>query len=651
MNRGRSARIYLIFGMVCWMLGAPRAGVGDDWLPVSQEELKMTSEPLAPGAPAIFLFRKVDRDDATYHENDYARIKILTEEGRKYANVELAFDKKIGNIRGIKARTIRPDGSIENFDGKIYEQTIAKAKGLKFLAKTFTLPNVQVGSIIEYRYVSEWNEGWVYDSHWILSEELFTKRGSFSLKPNQHFAMRTTVPSGLPPGASPPKDDHGAIRLEAQNIPAFHIEDFMPPENELKFRVDFIYLSESNEEKEPDKFWKKEGQRRYNQLNEFTGKRKAMEEAISQIVAPGDSPETKLRKIYARVQQLRNLSAEPSKTEEEMKRNKLKSPNNVEEVWKNGYAYGRDIDWLFLALVRAAGLEAYPILVSDRSNYFFKPGAMNPYQLNDNLVLVKLNGKDLYFDPGTPYASYGLLPWPETAVAGLRLEKDGGGWIQTPAPESSDGRIVRKAVLKLNPDTGGLEGKLTVTYSGHEALEKRLEERIQDDAQRKKLLEDLVREYIPAGIEVELTNKPDWKSSASTLVAEYDLKVPGWVAGAGRRVLMPVGLFGNTEKHVFEHSGRVHPIYFEFPFEKTDDITIELPLGWKTSSLPPATDQNQKYIGYSNKVEEKSGTLHLTRTVRMGLLLVDQKNYPALRDYFQIVKTYDEQQIVLQPGS
>ena len=46
----------------------------------------MTSEPLAPGAPAIILYRQVDRDDngRTSHEDDYIRIKILTEEGRKY---------------------------------------------------------------------------------------------------------------------------------------------------------------------------------------------------------------------------------------------------------------------------------------------------------------------------------------------------------------------------------------------------------------------------------------------------------------------------------------------------------------------------------------------------------------------------------------
>jgi len=651
MKPGPSFRICVVLVAGLWVLAAPQAGIGDDWLPVSQEELKMTSEPNAPGAMAVCLYRQVDRDDENYREINYKRLKILTEEGRAYANVELRFDKNSESIRDIKARTIHPDGTIENFDGKIYEQTVRKAKGLKFLAKTFSLPNVQVGSIIEVRYTYSW-EGYYFPySEWILSEEIFTKRAKFSLKPLQQFAMRTVWPGGLPPGVSPPKQDHGAIRLEAENIPAYRIEDFMPPENEVRFPINFIYLTDGNEEKEQNKFWKREGQARFDRVSDFVNKRKAMEGAVAQTVSPGDSPEVKLQKIYARVQQLRNLSAETAKSEEEMKRQKLKKAANVEEVWKSGHADGASITWLFLAMVRAAGFEAYPLLVSDRNSYFFKPAAMNPHQLNDNVVLVKLNGRDLYLDPGTPFAPYGLLPWPETAVTGLRVDKDGGSWIQTPTPESSEARILRKAVLKVKPDTGGLEGKLTVTYTGMEALVKRLEERNEDDPHRRKYLEDQIREYVPAGIEVELTNKPDWTSSAPTLVAEYDLKVPGWVAGAGRRALIPVGLFSNTEKHVFEHADRVHLIYFQFPFEKTDDISIELPPGWKTSSLPPSQDQNQRYIGYSNKVEEKDGVLHLTRTVRLGLMLVDVKNYSALRNYFEIVRTGDEQQIVLQPGS
>ena len=123
----------------------------------------MTSEPLAPGAPAIILYRQVDRDDNIHTsriEDNYFRIKILTEEGRKYADVEIPFLKGNEDVVNVKARTIRPDGSIVNFDGKVFEKELVKGREgeMKYLAKTFTLPDVQVGSIIEYFYTIDLSE-------------------------------------------------------------------------------------------------------------------------------------------------------------------------------------------------------------------------------------------------------------------------------------------------------------------------------------------------------------------------------------------------------------------------------------------------------------------------------------------------------------
>jgi len=624
---------------------------GDDWQPISPEELKMSSLPEAPGAPAVILYRQVDRDDGrSAHEFNYVRIKILTEEGRKYANVEIPFFKETGTVLGIKARSIRADGSIAQFDGKVYEQTIVKAKGFKYLAKTFTLPDVQIGSIIEYHYMTDYNEAYVYDSNWVLSNELFTRHAKFSLKPNPDFALRWNWPEGLPAGTQPPKEDHGTIRMEAQNIPAFLVEDFMPPENEMKFRVDFIYSEETLLEKDPAKFWKTESKKQNDKVENFVNKKKAMEQAVAQIVAGGDSQDAKLRKIYAKVQQLRNLNYENEKSQQEQKREKQKEVTNVEDLLKRGYGNGTQITWLFMALARAAGFDASAVLVARRSDHFFKAIVMNARQLNDNVVLVKLDGKDLYFDPGTAFTPYDMLPWWETSVSGLRLGKDGGGWVETPLNDETQSKIERKTELKLDSE-GTLTGKLTVTYWGSDAQSLRIEERIEDETSRKKLLEDMVRETIPAAIEVDLVNKPDWSSSSPSLQTEYSLKVPGWVAGAGKRALLPVGLFSSPEKSIFEHSGRVHPVYFHYPYRKIDDITIELPLGWKVASLAKSVDRDVKAAAYTMKSEDNSGSLHLTRLLRSDLVMVPPNSYGALRAFFQVVRTGDEEQVVLQPGS
>jgi hypothetical protein len=232
----------------------------------------------------------------------------------------------------------------------------------------------------------------------------------------------------------------------------------------------------------------------------------------------------------------------------------------------------------------------------------------------------------------------------------LRLDKDGGSWIKTPLPESSVSRMEHKADLKLS-DAGDLEGKLTMTLTGLEAMVRRVEERNEDEAERKKYLEDHVKRHIPATVQVELTNSPNWSDPSVPLVAEFKLKISAWAAEAGRRILVPVGLFSETEKHLFVHAERVYPIYMEFPFQKIDDITVEIPSGWQVSSLPPVLKQDGHIITYGMKVDDEKGRLRLTRTLDVNFLILQTQYYSALRNFFQQVRTGDEQQIVLQSGT
>ncbi|MEA3138516.1 MAG: hypothetical protein QOK23_685 [Gammaproteobacteria bacterium] len=621
----------------------------EDWLPISTEELQMSSAPKAPSAPAIYLYRQVDRDDTAPSEATYERIKILTEEGRKYANVEIPYYKYTESVHGIQARTIHQDGSIVKFDGTIFDKSVVERSGLKLMAKTFTLPDVQVGSIIEYRYRLDLPPGVVFDSHWTLSQELFTQHAKYSLNPYRGFALRFSWPQGLPPNTAPPKEESRKICLETRDVPAFVTEAYMPPENELKYRVDFIYQSEDlRDNDKPEVFWRKYGKKQFHQIDKFLDQPRAMSEAVAQIVAPGDLPDAKLRKIYARVQRLRNLSFERARSQQEVDREKIKKADDVKDVWSHGYGDGEQITWLFLALVRAAGIEAYPVLVPTRDMHFFKLAIMNPRDLNTNVVLAVVDGKEHYFDPGARFTPFGMLPWAETGVPGLRPDPSGSAWVQIPLADVKDSRVERKGVLRLN-SSGTLEGKVTVTYTGQEALWRRLEERNEDETDRKQFLENQIKADVPSGIVVELTNQPDWEDSSVALVAEYDLNVPGWAAGAGQRTLLPVAFFGAQDKRVFQHAVRTHPIYFKFPYQQTDDVIVELTPNWKMANLPQSRKKDFAVFGYERTGEEENGSLHLKRQFTLNAMFVQTKYYDSVASFFEFVRAGDEDQAILVP--
>ena len=114
----------------------------------------MKDNPAQPGAKAMILYRSIERDDLMGTQKEYVRIKIFTDEGKEYGNVEVPpFDRefKIGNVQG---RTIHPDGSIVPFSGQVFEKVVERTRKTRFLTKSFSMPDVTTGSIIEYRYTA-----------------------------------------------------------------------------------------------------------------------------------------------------------------------------------------------------------------------------------------------------------------------------------------------------------------------------------------------------------------------------------------------------------------------------------------------------------------------------------------------------------------
>ncbi len=653
MLRTRALAFFFSLSFLLLAMGLPRAAPAknekDEWPPITPEELALKSDPANPGAPAIILNREEHTDDLEDFDTEYYRIKVLTDEGRKYGDIEIPFVKDVTKVEDLKARTVRPDGTGVGFTGQIFEKVVVKARGVKFLAKTLTLPEVQVGSIIEYKYKIRRPSYALYNSRWIVQRELTTRKAHFSLRP---YAGRPIAWSwfGLPAHKAPERRKDKTIHLELENIPAFPEEEYMPLGDVLKVRVMFYYVSEFYGEKEiktADDFWKQQGKWEYKAVEEFIGEHKAVKRVVAEIVNPADPPDAKLRKLYARAQQIRNLSFEREKTEKEEKREKLKDNENVEDVLKHGYAYGSQINYLFVALARAAGFEAAMVYVAGRHSGLFEPGTLSWRQLDANVVQVRLGSQEWYLDPATRYCPFSLLPWGETDTRGTRPEKEGGSFVNTPEPKSAEAVTERRTSLQLDGE-GTLEGKVQVSFIGQEALQRRLQSREADEAGRRKALEDEVREHLPAGSTVELTNQPNWEGPEEPLRAEFHIKTPNFGTSTGRRLLLPLAVFQANAKYPFQTTKRVHPIYFGYPFQTLDDITLEVPKGYEVESLPAPRSKEFPFCRYEISRRSEGGKLRLERRLVMDGYFFRVQGYSALRVFYDAVRAGDEEQVVLK---
>jgi uncharacterized protein DUF3857 len=653
----------------------------EDWLPITPQDLQYNKVPGNSNAPAVRLYYAHYIDDNTHSEFIYERIKILTEKGKApvdgYADARIRIfsdpDFEVECVMtDLKARTIHPDGSIVEFTGKPFEKLIVKGRGLKEAVKTFSFPDVTVGSIVEYKYRLTFRQPWfaVYlgiifsTEEWVAQSDLFTVKEHLTFKPytggvatsttqvslNNDWdgAQISSVSSNL--GKEKPKSKGNETELELANVPAFEPEDDMPPEDNYKPKVEFFY-ARRGAPTQIDKAWLDLGKTLYDRYDDFLAKDSGIKDAATKAIGSESEPGLKLRRLYERAQQVRNLTFEPPLLEEEMKKQKIQRPLGVGDVLSHGYGTSRDITLLFIAMARAAGFDASVVRASDRSRSFFNKDYTSEFQLSGMFAAVNLNGQEIYLEPGTKFCPYGTLPWKHTAIESLKLDKKGGTFIKTNPAGYDKSVIQRNGDVTISED-GTLKGDLVVEYKGYEAFERRLDTVLDDEAGKKKYLEDEVKEWLPKGSVAKQSMVQGWDATDDPLVARFNIEVPNYATGAGKRFLVPAYLFqAGTHKNGFKSSDRKYPVYFPYPFGESDVISMRIPAGFTIESVP---DQQQAGLGYAKYINmtQSDGTQLITqRKLLFNGIFADTSKYSELKTFFNKVQAGDEQQAVLHGGT
>lgn len=623
-------------------LTAIAALAGNDWLPITPEDLKAGAPPEAAGASAYILYHQADYDDQQSVATHYYRIKVLTEEGKKRADVQIAFYKDSEDINDIKARTIHPDGSIVDFGGKVYEKTVVKAGNVRMVAKSFTMSSVTPGSIIEYRYKEHWSIYRYYAPDWIVQEDMFLRKAHFTMTPSD-TATIAWIWADLPKGVQP-QEKHNVVSLDVENIPAFEHEEFTPPEREVKARVEFYYLiHQTFDTKKVDQFWKEYGKRRNEGSEEFIGHHGDVGALAISLVSPSDTIEQKLRKLYVRVQQLRNTSFEADRSDQELKREKRKDNQNASDVLKHGYGNRLELTMLFVAMARAVGIESRPVLIPERDERFFHESVPNVYQFNSMVAGVKLPNGTALLDPGTPYCPFGLLAWYKTGVRALELNKDGAIFVTTNLPLSRQAVRVRSADLTMD-DEGQLRGTLKVTYAGQSALNHRLEQLRTDQEGWKKDFVDQVKDWLPAGAKATLQSIDGATDSDHPLTVVFQVEMSGVMSSTGKRIFVPTTLF--QVDHPFSHAERKYPVYFSYPFQDIDEVKLHLPAIYAVDSMPAPHVESVPFATYSVERQVEGNVLNLRRSLVMEDFYFPPRQYNELRKFYQSVASDDDEQVV-----
>lgn len=614
------------------------------------EELHMTSDPKAPGAAAVYLYVEEKTDDAVHYHSYYVRIKVLTEKGKELATVHVPYEHGQFSVAAIHGRTIHADGTVVPLQAKPTDLMSFRAGGRQFNDMTFTLPAVEVGSILEYYLQLRYSEDSVSSPEWVVQQPYFVHKAHYFFNPvfnvgedvvDKHgqVAAGLMYSTRLPFGGHVAEDTRHRYTLDVVDVPPMPSGDYLPPLNNVRGSVVFFYTSAGS----GPQFWDQEGKYWQKNVEKFAAASGPVKKAATEMVAAGDTDEAKARKIYAAVMKIENTDFSGGSAGSKSKGNK-----DAAGVLKQQRGDSTDIALTYVALARAVGLRAWPMWVVNRDRAAFEPTNLSTEQLDDTIVVVQLGGKDVYLDPGEKMCGFGVLHWKHELTKGLRMSEKGVSIEETPAGPPKAAAIRRFAELTLDAQ-GTVTGKARMELGGQEALLWRQVALVETKDEVAKDFSEWLGERLPAGVKGELEGFDGLEDYEKDLVAH--IKFSGTLGSAtAKRLIVPAHLFEAREKQLFvDEQTRSVPVDLHYATMEEDEVTYHLPDGMKVSAAPQ--DDSREWagrIGFQVSVQQSAGAVTVKRRFVRTAAVIDAGLYGNLRYMYQRIATADQQPVVFE---
>lgn len=638
---------------------------------VSLAELQEKEHPKDPSAVAAILFKK---GNVTFEYDQNAgfftvtevktRIKIYKKEGYEWANQEVNYyaDSNINEKVSIS------DAVTYNMvDGKI-EKTKLKSDG-EFVEKInkywsrkkITMPNVKEGSVLEFRYtirsprygsLSDWSFQTSipvnYSEYNTYVPEYFTynsnQKGFFSPKviveKKTSSIMLTSKErtTGAATTFSTDKIDYIETHTKylSENLPAIKEEAFVN-------NID-NYTSRMSHELSMTKFpnatleyfstdWESVTKTiyEYSDFGPELNKTGYFEDDISKLIAGINTPIEQIATIFNFV-----------KTSVKWNDYTGYSCNDgVKTAYKNKTGNVAEINLMLTAMLRFAGLNANPVLVSTRSNGITHFPSRNAF----NYVIAAVETPEglILLDATEIYSVPNVLPLRDLNWFGRLIRKDG-----TSSQVDLMPKTLSKEAVNMNVDLkadGSADGKVRIQLTNHQALEFRKAVLVLD---KDNYVEKL--ETSNNNIEISDYSRENDLDLSKPIVEKYSFKDNKSVEIINDKIYISPMLFLGAKENPFKQEVREYPIDFGYPTEEKFNINIKIPEGYIVESMPKGvsltTGENIGLFKYIIANPEGSVQIVITNDINSAIVAADF--YEVLKDFYQQMIDKQNEKIVLK---
>lgn len=313
----------------------------------------------------------------------------------------------------------------------------------------------------------------------------------------------------------------------------------------------------------------------------------------------------------------------------------------VKKAYREGSGNVAEINLMLTAMLRYAGIDANPVLISTRSNGI----AVFPNRTAYNYVIsaVEVQNDVILLDATSKHAYPNVLPTRDLNWVGRMIRKDG-----TSASVDLMPKMISKDVLSIiatiNKD-GSIEGKLKEQYSDYHAFNFRVDH---SDLSNDTQLERIEKKY--KGLEIdgyEISNKLELDKA----VAEsYNFKHTNNIEIIGDKMYFTPLLFFALSENPFKQDVREYPVDFSFPSQERYIVNITIPEGYAVETLPKSVSipMSENTAGLKYMVANTDNKIQLSMTLDVNSAIVAAEYYDELKAFFAEVVKKQTEKIVLR---
>jgi len=589
-----------------------------------------------PDAAAVVLLDEGDMtvsqdgDIKISHYNHHRIMKILDSRGYQYANIAIPYGNN-STVKDIRARTILPGGEIEVLDQEnvydvtLYPNTVFYSDQR---AKIFTMPALQKGAVIEYRYRLEIGQSTLWNS-WQFQEDIPVLLSRFTLANPASWDIRyRTYNIDIEPAVkNAPRGFKEEYVWEARNLPALETEFGMPPRNAVRASLAFAPAGIES--------WEDVGDWYYDLAEPRMGSEGHIRDLAEGITSEVDTDEEKLRRLYNWVRdRVRYIAVEIGIGGYQ--------PHPAKEVLKKRYGDCKDMVTLLASMARAVGIEAYTVLVSTHQNGVPDTTLPSPYQFNHAITFSPDVGENgIWMDATAKGCPYDRLPWYDQGLPVLQVRGNGESQLlRTPETPIDSNKTVIEWTARLDTSGGAMITGHEKVY-GSPAVDVRENLLSASPAERAEWLEYNLAELC-SGIRIDSVRFTGIESVRDPVNVWYRFYSPHFALPQGSDYTFQPGQFSTLDiTNRFRDGKRTHPVQLRYGYEKLFNLTVELPSGWRLAS-PVVADTVTSDFGYGVWQWNKTrGTLQVINQYRVNAREISPERYPEFRSFLEELRKHD----------